>query len=175
MNSKELSRILLKEYHLSQDLSNQILKTILKTIVSELKKAILSALEIRKVKWKNFIILLLVLLIFTPTVIFANTEEEKKAEALAVFVTSLTVADALHDYIYTRPSLFADEFGLYVDIRVDYEKLFIGIVKGLYNKYQEERVYLYAKLLRYFGRKTADNLIFLFEHFDVWKKIVGEG
>ena len=38
MNSKELARILSKEYHLSQDLSNQILKTILKTIVSELKK-----------------------------------------------------------------------------------------------------------------------------------------
>ena len=38
MNSKELSRILSKEYHLSQALSNQILKTILKTIVSELKK-----------------------------------------------------------------------------------------------------------------------------------------
>jgi len=38
VNSKELSRILSKEYHLSQALSNQILKTILKTIVSELKK-----------------------------------------------------------------------------------------------------------------------------------------
>ena len=38
MNSKELARILSKEYHLSQYLSNQILKTILKTIVSELKK-----------------------------------------------------------------------------------------------------------------------------------------
>lgn len=38
MNSKELARILSKEYHLSQDLSNQILKTILKTIVSELKQ-----------------------------------------------------------------------------------------------------------------------------------------
>ena len=38
MNSKELARILSKEYHLSQDLSNQILKTILKTIASELKK-----------------------------------------------------------------------------------------------------------------------------------------
>jgi len=39
MNSKELARILSKEYHLSQDLSNQILKTILKTIISELKKS----------------------------------------------------------------------------------------------------------------------------------------
>ncbi|MFH1304892.1 MAG: HU family DNA-binding protein [Candidatus Omnitrophota bacterium] len=38
MNSKELAHILSKEYHLSQYLSNQILKTILKTIVSELKK-----------------------------------------------------------------------------------------------------------------------------------------
>ena len=38
MNSKELTKILAKEYHLSQDLSNQILKTILKTIISELKK-----------------------------------------------------------------------------------------------------------------------------------------
>lgn len=38
MNSKELARILSKEHHLSQVLSNQILKTILKTIVSELKK-----------------------------------------------------------------------------------------------------------------------------------------
>ena len=38
MNSKELARILSKEYHLSQGLSNQILKTILKTIISELKK-----------------------------------------------------------------------------------------------------------------------------------------
>jgi nucleoid DNA-binding protein len=38
MNSKELARILSKEYHFSQDFSNQILKTILKTIVSELKK-----------------------------------------------------------------------------------------------------------------------------------------
>ena len=37
MNSKELARILSKEFHLSQDLSNQILKTILKTITSELK------------------------------------------------------------------------------------------------------------------------------------------
>jgi len=38
MNSKELARILSNEYHLSQALSNQILKTILKTIASELKK-----------------------------------------------------------------------------------------------------------------------------------------
>jgi len=38
MNSKELARILSKEYHLSQDLANQILKTILETIVNELKK-----------------------------------------------------------------------------------------------------------------------------------------
>jgi len=38
MNSKDLARILSNEYHFSQDLSNQILKTILKTIVSELKK-----------------------------------------------------------------------------------------------------------------------------------------
>lgn len=38
MNSKELTRTLSKEYHLSQDISVQILKTILKTIVGELKK-----------------------------------------------------------------------------------------------------------------------------------------
>lgn len=38
MNSKNLARILSKEYQLSQNISNQILKTILKTIVSELKK-----------------------------------------------------------------------------------------------------------------------------------------
>lgn len=38
MNLKDLARILSKEYHLSHALSNQILKTILKTIVSELKK-----------------------------------------------------------------------------------------------------------------------------------------
>ncbi len=38
MNSKELARILSKEYQISQDIFNQILKTILKTIVSELKK-----------------------------------------------------------------------------------------------------------------------------------------
>jgi len=39
MNFKELARILSKEYHLSQDLSNQIVKTLLKTIVGELKKS----------------------------------------------------------------------------------------------------------------------------------------
>jgi len=38
MNSKDLARILSKEYRLSQDFSNQILKTILKAIISELKK-----------------------------------------------------------------------------------------------------------------------------------------
>ncbi len=38
MNTKELARILSKEYQFSQDLSIQILKTILKTIVSELKQ-----------------------------------------------------------------------------------------------------------------------------------------
>lgn len=38
MNSKELARLLSKEYQFSQDISNQILKTILKTTVSELKK-----------------------------------------------------------------------------------------------------------------------------------------
>ena len=37
MNLKELARVLSKEYHLSQDFSNQILKTILKTIALELK------------------------------------------------------------------------------------------------------------------------------------------
>ncbi len=37
MNLKGLARILSKEYHLSQYLSNQILKTILKAIASELK------------------------------------------------------------------------------------------------------------------------------------------
>lgn len=38
MNSKALSRILSKEYHLSQSLANSILKSILKTIASELKQ-----------------------------------------------------------------------------------------------------------------------------------------
>lgn len=38
MNSKDLARILSKEYQFSQDLSTRILNTILKTIVSELKK-----------------------------------------------------------------------------------------------------------------------------------------
>jgi len=38
MNSKEIARILSKEYHFSQSLADSILKTILKTIVSELKK-----------------------------------------------------------------------------------------------------------------------------------------
>jgi len=38
MNLRDLTGILSKEYHLSQALSNQILQTILKTIVSELKK-----------------------------------------------------------------------------------------------------------------------------------------
>ncbi len=37
MNIKGLARTLSKEYHLSQDLSNQILQTILKTIALELK------------------------------------------------------------------------------------------------------------------------------------------
>lgn len=45
MNSKDLTRILSKEYHLSQNLSNQILKTILKTIISELKKGALVRLR----------------------------------------------------------------------------------------------------------------------------------
>jgi nucleoid DNA-binding protein len=38
MNLKELSRALSKEYNLSKTLSNHILNTFLKTIVSELKK-----------------------------------------------------------------------------------------------------------------------------------------
>ncbi len=45
MNSKELARILSKEYHLSQDISVQILKTILKTIIGELKKGSLIRLR----------------------------------------------------------------------------------------------------------------------------------
>lgn len=38
MNLKGIARILSKEYYFSQDFSNQILKTILKTIAGELKK-----------------------------------------------------------------------------------------------------------------------------------------
>ena len=38
MNTKGITRILSKEFHLSTNLSNQILKTILKTIAGELKK-----------------------------------------------------------------------------------------------------------------------------------------
>jgi nucleoid DNA-binding protein len=47
MNFKALSRILSKEYHLSQSLANSILKTILKTIASELKSG-------RLVRLRNF-------------------------------------------------------------------------------------------------------------------------
>jgi len=47
MNSKALSRILSKEFHLSQYLSNQILKTILKAIVSELKQG-------HRIRLRNF-------------------------------------------------------------------------------------------------------------------------
>ena len=47
MNFRDLARILSKEYHLSQDLSNQILKTILKTIATELKQG-------RLVRLRNF-------------------------------------------------------------------------------------------------------------------------
>jgi nucleoid DNA-binding protein len=47
MNAKGLTRILSKEYHLSQDLANSILKTILKTIVDELKQG-------RRVRLRNF-------------------------------------------------------------------------------------------------------------------------
>jgi len=39
MSLKDLARILSKEHHFSRALSNQILKTILKTIVSELKQS----------------------------------------------------------------------------------------------------------------------------------------
>ena len=39
MNLKDLARVLSKEYHLSRRLANSILQTILKTIVSELKKS----------------------------------------------------------------------------------------------------------------------------------------
>jgi len=38
MNLKNLARVLSKEYHLSRSLTNSILQTILKTIVSELKQ-----------------------------------------------------------------------------------------------------------------------------------------
>jgi nucleoid DNA-binding protein len=38
MNLKDLARILSKEQHLSRSLTNSILQTILKTIVSELKQ-----------------------------------------------------------------------------------------------------------------------------------------
>ena len=38
MNLKDLVRILSKEHHLSRSLTNSILQTILKTIVSELKQ-----------------------------------------------------------------------------------------------------------------------------------------
>ena len=38
MNLKDLARALSKEYHPSRSLANSILKTILKTIVSELKQ-----------------------------------------------------------------------------------------------------------------------------------------
>jgi nucleoid DNA-binding protein len=47
MNLKDFIRILSKEYHLSQGLANSILKTILKTIVSELKQG-------RLVRLRNF-------------------------------------------------------------------------------------------------------------------------
>ena len=47
MNSKGLSRILSKEYHFSQALANQILKTILRTITLELKNG-------RLVRLRNF-------------------------------------------------------------------------------------------------------------------------
>jgi nucleoid DNA-binding protein len=47
MNSKELARIISKEYLLSQSLANPILKTILKTIASELKSG-------RLVRLRNF-------------------------------------------------------------------------------------------------------------------------
>ena len=47
MNAKGLTRILSKEYHLSQGLANSILQTILKTIVSELKQG-------RLVRLRNF-------------------------------------------------------------------------------------------------------------------------
>lgn len=47
MNSKDFARILSKEYHLSRNISNQILKTILKTIVSELKQG-------HRVRLRNF-------------------------------------------------------------------------------------------------------------------------
>jgi nucleoid DNA-binding protein len=47
MNSQALSRILSKEYHFSQSLANSILKTILKTIVGELKQG-------RLVRLRNF-------------------------------------------------------------------------------------------------------------------------
>ena len=47
MNSKDFARILSKEYHLSRNISDQILKTILKTIVSELKQG-------HRVRLRNF-------------------------------------------------------------------------------------------------------------------------
>lgn len=101
---------------------------------------------------------------------------KESSQEMQVIMADKELKDSLHYYIYNRRELFPSEFNLAMNAKLPYDIQYKHVINGLYKyhykKYQTEQ--FYGKLVRIFSRKTADNLIWLFQHWELWKKFANK-
>jgi len=129
------------------------------------------------------IVVLCVIIAFLLGMVFALSMQKRSMQKGQTESTQITpepmvitvneeVKNSLHNYIYTRVDIFNNEFNLAIDRDFPYDMKYKGVMEGIYKhhykKYHPEQ--FYGKLLRIFGRRTADNMIWLFEHWELWEK-----
>lgn len=98
------------------------------------------------------------------------------ADKLKVIKINEIVKDSLHYYIYNRPGILRDEFRVVLHDYDSFETNYNGLMENiLYKDYKKSnKNQVYARYVRLFGRETAENMIWLFEHWDLWEKYCEE-
>lgn len=140
----------------------------------------------RKIPGSIFLIILLN--IFTSTMVFSDQiaitsdgkkvflkndgtwiyiKEEVDELKLKIIAVNKEVKDSLYYYIYNHPGIFTNEFHIGISIEWSADETYKNIMGTFKSIYTQA---IYWSLVKEFGRRTADNMKWLFEHWELWEK-----
>lgn len=81
------------------------------------------------------------------------------------------VKDSLHFYIYNYGEVFRQKFGIRYDSYKSFDTMYKDIMEGFHEARENPyRGIFYGDLVKEFGRRTAENIIWLLDHWELWQK-----